>query len=125
LFKNAAVLPLSSLIEFFCLQFVQRFIRGFLPVSFNNTWITNSVSREEEYQLELLNDAELYSPFARTALIERHPLTKFPKVWHEFKNENIKNSKKQNYFNGMQKDHFLSKLNSNYKCVRLLCPDRL
>ncbi len=51
LFKNAGVLPLSSLIEFFILQFVQRFVQGFIPISFNNTWITNAVRREDDYQL--------------------------------------------------------------------------
>jgi hypothetical protein len=124
LFKNTGVLPLSSLIEFFILQFVQRFHQGFLPVSFNNTWITNAVRREEEYQLNLRYDADLYVPFARTALIERQPLTKFPKIWHEteFPNENVKFLRNKITFNEELKKHFLSKLNANYKCVRLLCP---
>jgi hypothetical protein len=88
LFKNAAVLPLASLIEFFCLLFIQRFLQGYLPVSFNETWVTNLFHRQD-FQIELRNDADLYIPFARTALIEHQPLTKFPKLWH-FPDENIK-----------------------------------
>jgi uncharacterized protein YggT (Ycf19 family) len=122
LFKNAGVLPLSSLIEFFILQFVQRFVQGFLPISFNNTWITNAVRREDDYQLVLRNDADLYVPFARTTLIERQPLTKFPKTWHEFPNENVKFIRNKQTFNEELKKHFLSKLDANYRCVRLLCP---
>jgi hypothetical protein len=122
LFKNAGVLLLLSLIEFFILQFVQRFIQGFLPISFNNTWITNAVRGEEDYQLELRNDADLYVPFARTALIERQPLTKFPKTWHEFPTENVKFIRNKQTFNEELKKHFLSKLDANNRCVRLLCP---
>jgi hypothetical protein len=79
LFKKAAVLPLVSLIEFFCLQFIQRFLQRFLPVSFNETWVTDLFHRQD-FQIELRNDADLYIPFARTALIEHQPLTKFPKL---------------------------------------------
>jgi hypothetical protein len=122
LFKNAGVLPLPSLIEFFILQFVKRFIQGFLPISFNNTWLTNAVHREEDYQIELRNDADLYVPFARTVLIERQPLTKLPKTWHEFPNENVKFIRNKQTFNEELKKHFLSKLNANYRRVRLLCP---
>jgi hypothetical protein len=122
LFKSAAVLPLASLIDFFCLQFMQRFLQGFLPISFNETWVTNLYHRQEDFQIELRNDADLYIPFARTALIERQPLTKFPKLWHEFSDENIKFQRNKLIFNSMLKNHYLSKLNANYRCVRLLCP---
>jgi hypothetical protein len=122
LFKSAAVLPLASLIEFFCLQFMQRFLQGFLPVSFNETWVTNLFHRQEDFQIELRNDSDIYVPFARTALIERQPLTKFPKIWHEFPDANIKFQRDKLLFNSMLKDHYLSKLNANYRCMRLLCP---
>jgi hypothetical protein len=79
LFKKAAVLPLVSLIEFFCLQFIQCFLQRFLPVSFNEMWVTDLFHRQD-FQIELRNDVDLYIPFARTALIEHQPLTKFPKL---------------------------------------------
>jgi hypothetical protein len=120
LFKNAAVLPLASLIEFFCLLFIQRFLQGYLPVSFNETWVTNLFHRQD-FQIELRNDADLYIPFARTALIEHQPLTKIPKLWH-FPDENIKFQRNKLIFNSMLKNHYLSKLNANYRCVGLLCP---
>jgi hypothetical protein len=72
----------------------------------------------EDYRLELRNDADLYVPFARTALIERQPLTKFPKTWHEFSNENIKIQRNMLIFNAELKEYFLAKLNANYRCVR-------
>jgi hypothetical protein len=71
LLNSAGVFPLASLIEFFILQFVQRFLQGFLPISFNDTWSNNATHGVEDYQLELRNDADLYLLFARTALIER------------------------------------------------------
>ncbi len=42
----------------------------------------DAVRREEDYQLELHNDADLYVPFARTA--------SFQKTCYEFPNENVK-----------------------------------
>jgi hypothetical protein len=60
---------------------------GISPVSFNETWVTNLYHRQEDFQIELRNDANLYIPFARTALIERQPLTKFPELWHQFTDE--------------------------------------
>jgi hypothetical protein len=42
----------------------------------------NLFHRLEDFQIELRNYAYLHSPFALTALIERQPLTKFPKLRH-------------------------------------------
>jgi hypothetical protein len=106
----------------FCSLFKDLYRDFFLCISFNNTWITIAVRREEYYQLELCNDADLYVPFARTTLIERQPLTKFPKTWHEFPNENVKFIRNKQTFNEELKKHFLSKLDANYRCVGLLCP---
>jgi hypothetical protein len=71
LFKNAGVLPLNYLIEFFILQFVQQFTQGFLPISFNNTWVSNAIRRQDEFQVSLRNDDDINIPFARTAQTER------------------------------------------------------
>jgi len=35
MFKELEILPLLQLIDFFLLQFMQRFVQGFLPVAFN------------------------------------------------------------------------------------------
>jgi hypothetical protein len=82
---------------------MQRFLQGFLPISFNETWVTNLFHRQEDFQIELRNDADLYIPFARTALIKRQPLTKFPKLWHGFSDENIKFQMNKLIFNSMLK----------------------
>jgi hypothetical protein len=37
----------------------------------HDTWVTYLFHRQEDFQIELRNDADLYIPFARTALIER------------------------------------------------------
>ncbi len=41
LFKLIEILPLPSLTVFFKIQFMQLHVRGHLPASFNNLWITN------------------------------------------------------------------------------------
>jgi hypothetical protein len=44
-------LKMASLIEFFCLQLIQRFLQGFLPVSFNETWVTNLFHSKKTFKL--------------------------------------------------------------------------
>jgi hypothetical protein len=100
---------------------MQQFIQGFLPSSFNNTWITNATRRQGENQVELRNADQIYIPFARLTSIERHPLTKFPRLWHEFTDESIKIIRDRLSFNKKLKEHFLAKLDENYSCDRLLC----
>lgn len=130
LFKSARILPLEQLIDFFTLQFMQHYLQGFLPISFNNTWTLNVARRHENFQLQLRNDEEIDIPFARLSLTDRQPLSRIPRTWLEFQNENIKIIRNKCTFNKDLKEHFLSKLNGNFKCERLLClqchpPDRL
>lgn len=122
LFKSSLILPLRHLSDFFALQFVQHFVQGFLPKSFNDTWINNVARRQDEYQMRLKNDDDLSIPFARLNSIERQPLIRFPRLWHEFSSDDIKSIRNKLQFNKQLKDHFLSKLDINYKCGRLLCP---
>ena len=46
LYKECKILPIPSLIEFFKLQFMQQYVRGHLPVSFNDVWITMEARRQ-------------------------------------------------------------------------------
>ena len=58
LFKECKILPLPSLIEFFKLQFMQQYVGGHLPVSFNDVWIRMDARRQAdnvEYLLQLLH----------------------------------------------------------------------
>ena len=47
IFKELGILPLNKIIEFFNLQFMHNFVQGFLPISFNNVWVTNEERRPE------------------------------------------------------------------------------
>ena len=46
IFKSLGILPLNSLIKFFNLQFMQNYVQGFLPTSFNTVWLTNEERRQ-------------------------------------------------------------------------------
>ena len=55
LFKRLQILPLPDLISFSKLQFMHRFLQKFLPSSFNETWIKNSVRNIGENEIQLRN----------------------------------------------------------------------
>jgi hypothetical protein len=60
LFKANNILPFKDLITFFNLQLMQRYIQGFLPSSFRNTWLTNEARHQrEDLNLVLRNSANL------------------------------------------------------------------
>ncbi len=84
------ILPLPNLCDFFKLQFMQRFIQGFLPCSFNNTWISNVARRPETVSMVLRNHDDFYVSITRLKTLESFPLYSFPKLWENFPDENIK-----------------------------------
>jgi hypothetical protein len=91
LFKANNILPFTDLITFFNLQLMQRYIQGFLPVSFRNTWLTNEARHQrEDLHLVLRNSANLQIPFARLTMTRRQPLVQLPKLWCKFRCEDIK-----------------------------------
>ena len=123
LFKQCKILPLPSLIEFFKLQFMQQYIRGHLPISFNDVWITLEARREAENVEYLLRNSEnFYMPLSRLFTLDNHPYFAFPRIWQNFKEEQIKILRDKNQFNAKLKEFFLNKLNANFVCNRLLCP---
>ncbi len=119
------VLPLPKLIEYFKIQFMQQFVQGLMPSSFIDTW-TNNVSRNSlrgfgsNYILRNSND--LYLPTANLSSLEQHPYFTFPKMWHNFNNNDIKFIRDKLEFNFKLKNHFLNQLDANYRCTRLFCP---
>jgi len=121
LFKASGILPLNMLCEFFKLQFMQKFTQNFLPISFNDTWISNRMRRVDQEQIELRNSEDLDVPFARLTTTSRFPLHSFPKLWSSFSNEQIKFTRNVIEFNKLLKQHFLSMLSSVSNCTRLLC----
>ena len=125
-FKKMGILPLPSLVDFFVIQFMQRYIQGFLPTTFDNTWITNAARRGQGGEFAVLrNDGDLYIPPARTAQTESHPLTNFPRTWVTMAGESadicfIRNKAE---FDRKLKKNLLAKLSNVVICNRLLyCP---
>ena len=82
----------------------------------------NSLRRADEFHMNLRNNEEIDIPFARLVSYERHPLTRFPKLWLEFENETIKIIRNKLIFNRELKLFFLSKLKDVVICDRLFCP---
>ena len=101
---------------------MQRFVQGFLPVSFTNVWITNRVRRQGQAQIELRDDDNMFIPFVHLKSLTLHPLIFFPKIWEQFPDESIKFIRDIPEFNFKLKQYFLEKLNSNIICTRLFCP---
>jgi hypothetical protein len=122
IFKFLNILPFPKLCDYFKIQFMQRFVQGFLPSSFNTTWISNRIRREGQAHVELRDDDDIHIPFARTKLICLQPLISFPKLWDEFPDENIKFIRNKSEFNLSLKNFYLNQLNSNIVCNRLFCP---
>ena len=122
IFKELGILPLNKIIEFFNLQFMHNFVQGFLPISFNNVWVTNEERRPENSHHILRNSSALTIPFTRLSTLSKHPLVNLPKTWIEFNNENIKILRNKLEFKFELKKHFLSELSAVVICDRLLCP---
>jgi hypothetical protein len=122
LFKSSSILPLNSLIEYFKIHFMYLFTFKLLPDSFNDTWLTNADRREEEDddRAILRSEDDYFVPFARLSSIAIQPLVSFPKLWNDFTNP-CKSTSSKTLFKKELKKHFLEKLDSNYKCNRLLC----
>jgi hypothetical protein len=89
IFKELKILPFDKLIDCTVLQFMQRFVNDYLPVSFVNEWQTNASIRGDNILL-LRNQDNLYIPFSRTNFVERLPLISFPKLWTNFQSFDIK-----------------------------------
>ena len=90
LFKKLQVLPLPDLITFSKLQFMHRFSQKFLPSSFNDTWIKNSIRNIGENEIQLQNFNQLQHAHSSLSSLDVFPLYNFPKLWQEFPDEQIK-----------------------------------
>jgi len=113
-FKKLEILPFPNLIEFFNIQFMQRFVQNFLPEAFNSTWITNSIRREGQSHVSLRNDDDLYAPPARLSSTSNHPLSTLPSIWDSLADENLKFIRDKSEFDKTLKIHFLKKTFHTY-----------
>jgi len=120
-FKNLQILPFPDLIEFFSLQFMQRFSENFLPIAFNDTWIKNQIHREGEHQISLRNDNNFYIERSRTAQTSNHPLATLPAKWDSLPIE-ISFTRNKIEFDAKLKQYFLNKLSNHIECTNLFCP---
>ncbi len=121
IFKKCNILPLPNLIEFFKLQFMQRFSQKFLPVSFEGVWIRNSIRYEGENEIILRNNDAFNIPFSRLVSLDRQPLFALPRMWEEFPDQQIKFIRNKVEFDQKLKSHFLNLLSGNVICNRLFC----
>ena len=55
-----AILPLESLIQFFKIQFMHKYVQGFLPSAFNNVWVNRENMRGADFSVALRNSDNLY-----------------------------------------------------------------
>lgn len=123
LFRKSKILPLPDLIYFFKIQFMQQYINGFLPRTFENTWLTHEARRQNlNIGLALRNSDNLYLPAARLSSLSKHPYFLFPKLWNDFREESIKILRSKLQFNSNLKKFLINRLNPNYTCNRLMCP---
>ena len=122
LFKKLQVLPLPDLITFSKLQFMHRFSQKFLPSSFNDTWIKNSIRNIGENEIQLRNFNQLQHAHSSLSSLDVFPLYNFPKLWQEFPDEQIKIVRKPIEFDIKLKKYFINDLATNITCNRLFCP---
>ena len=107
LFKQLKILPFNKLIEFFNLQFMQRYHQGLLPQALNHTWISNQERRNEAQLVMLLRNREnLHIPYARLSFSMKQPYINLPKTWSLFSNESIKIIRNKIEFNFKLKEYF-------------------
>jgi hypothetical protein len=123
-FKNLKIL-LPDLIKLFKLQFVQRFIYGYLPPLLSKMWTTNGDRRNQEQIVEgarFWNNSDLYVPLVKYNYLDNSLIFGFPRLWNEFDDSSTKLIHSKTEFNSKLKNYFLETLADNYVCNRLLCP---
>ena len=76
LFKKLQIMPLPDLIIFSTIQFMHRFTQGFLPGSFNETWVRNAVRNIGENEIQLRNRDHLQNIHSNLVSLDTFPLFK-------------------------------------------------
>ena len=96
--------------------------QNFLPSSFNDTWVKNSIRNIGENDIQLGNFDQLRLTHANLTSLDLFTLYNFLKLWQDFPNQQIKIIRKPSEFDAKLKDFFLDDLASNIVCNRLFCP---
>lgn len=124
IFKSNKILTLYDLTRFFKMHFIISFVNDKLPISFAKTRIS-AAARNDNSTLQLRNDSDLSVPFSWTNFSRRFPSYKFPCIWNEFNNADVKNINNNHTFQKSLKMYLLSNLSDVVTCNRLLCPSCL
>ena len=100
---------------------MHRFSQKFLPSSFNDTWIKNSIRNIGENEIQLRNFNQLQHAHSSLSSLDVFPLYNFPKLWQEFPDMQIKIVRKPIEFDIKLKKYFINDLATNIICNRLFC----
>ena len=122
LFKKLEILPLPYLISFTKIQFMHRFTQKFLPTSFCDTWVQNSIRNIGENKIKLRNHDQIQHFHSNMAKLDIFPLFHFLKIWQDFGDKQIKIIRKPTAFDSKLKNYFLNDLSTIVICDRLLRP---
>jgi hypothetical protein len=105
---------------------MHQYLNGHLPILFNDMAITREAYRNMNeagvIRYQLRNNDDIYLHPARLSSTERAPYYVFPRKWMAFENLDIKILRKKTEFNARLKTYFIEKLQSNFRCTRMLCP---
>ena len=82
LFKQLRILPYLKSIKFHAVNFMHLYKFNKVPITFENTWITNRVIRDRE----LRNDNDFSIPFTNRTFLKSLPLYRFPYLWNQLPN---------------------------------------
>ena len=116
IFKQHKILPFDQLVNYFKVQFMLYYRNNDLPRSFRNVWQWNY----ERGFHELRNNTNLYVPYFRLNVINRHPICSFPRIWNELDDWSIKHLKNKNEFKVKYKELLLNNL-PEFSCNRVGC----
>ena len=95
---------------------MQQYVNGHLPILFKDVWITQEARRQADNVEYLLRNSEnFYTPLSRLYTLDSHPYFLFPKMWQNFREENLKIIRDKSKFNIQLKEFFLNKLSTNFK----------
>ena len=101
---------------------MQCFTQQYLPESFNDVWVKNSIRNIGENEIQLRNVNQLQIAASTMTSLDILPLFDFPKIWERFPDEQIKILRKKTEFDTKLKKFFIDDLSEIVNCNRLVCP---
>jgi hypothetical protein len=87
-----------------------------LPVTYQNLWRRNFLTRNADNDMALHNDNDFYIPLCRLESYKIFSLYELPRLWNEFDDDDIKHLCSRSLFKKSIKSYYLEKLASNVSC---------